>query len=225
MRALAVMLTLLAARVAPADEDDPKAAREEVRTYSDVEPAPLPDEDDPKLARGAQVRSKFLVIKHVVPRVDLAYRRFTTAGLEGNSLDFNSIELDFYPVSNFIRFGLDTEGGVGTAYSAWYLTVGASLGLQYPWRVTPFVEGRFTAGLIGATFMGQSAVSYLYVGGLEAGADMYIYSRLHLTAALGWAHPVFSGIDVDYVKAHPMLDPQRKDFAADTFTFKIGLGL
>ena len=121
--------------------------------------------------------------------------------------------------------GLDTEVGVGTLYSAWYVTVGAVLGFQYPWRVTPFVEGRFTAGLIGASYMGQSAVSYLYVGGIEGGAEFYLVSRFHVTASVGWAHPVFSGIDVDYVKAHPMLDPARKDFAADTFTFKIGLGL
>jgi hypothetical protein len=223
MRALAIMLLLLSSRAAPADEDDPKIAR---GASIESEPVPLPDEDDPKLARGGVVRRRFaLAINHPVPRVTLAYRRFTTAGLEGTSLDFNAFELDYYPVSNFIRFGLDSEVGVGSAYSAWYATVGAVLGMQYPWRVTPFVEGRFTAGLIGASYMGQSAVSYLYVGGLEAGASFYVVSRFHLTASLGWAHPVFSGIDVDYVKAHPMLDPARKDFAADTFTFKLGLGL
>jgi hypothetical protein len=223
MRALAMTMLLLVARPAAADEDDPKIAR---GASIESEPAPLPDEDDPKLARGGALRRRFeLAIHHPVPRVTLAYRRFTTAGLEGTPLDFNAFELDYYPVSNFIRFGLDTEVGAGTAYSAWYATVGAVLGLQYPWRVTPFLEGRFTAGLIGASYMGQSAVSYLYVGGIEAGAAVYIASRFYLTASLGWAHPVFSGIDVDYVKAHPMLDPARKDFSSDTFTFKVGLGL
>jgi len=222
MRALSVLLALLVAPAARAEEDDPKIAR---GASVELEPAPLPDEDDPKLARGAKVHRRAFALRRVVPRVDLAYRRMSTAGLEGNTLDFNAFELDFFPISNIVRFGLDTEIGVGTAYSAWYVTVGATLGLQYPWRVTPFVEGRFTAGLIGATYMGQSAVSYLYLGGLEAGASVYVFSRFHLTASLGWAHPVFSGIDVDYVKAHPMLDPARKSFAADTFTFKVGLGL
>ena len=224
MRALLVMLVLVtrAALASPDADDDPKAARE---ATVELEPSPLADEDDPKLARGAVRRARLSYGDHPVPRFKLAYRYLQTAGLQNDTIGFHAVELDYYPSSGWLRFGLETElGFAGGAYGAWYLTAGAALGLQWPWRVTPFLEGRFTAGLIGASFMGQSAVSYIYLGGLETGIELYVIGRSYLTASVGWAHPVFSAIDVDFVRAHPTLDPQRKDFSADSFTFKVGFG-
>ncbi len=126
-----------------------------------------------------------------------------------------------------MRFGLSAEGGAGKegSFDAWYFATGVSLGVQYPWRVTPFLEGRFMAGLLGGSYQSASAVSYIFAGGIEGGAQLYIYDRLFVSLSLGWAHPVYSGIDVAWVMAHPGLDPQRKAFAADTFTFKASLGL
>jgi hypothetical protein len=220
MRA-ALLLVLALGNAARAEEDDPKWAR------SSREPESwAAGEDDPKLARsGHAVLRHSFAITHYVPRFKLAYRRLTTAGLD-TPIDFNVVELDYYPSSGYFRFGLDTELGIGpTNYGAWFFTVGANVGFQWPWRVTPFLDARFVAGLIGASYMGQGAVSWIYMGGLEAGVEVYVASRFYFTAALGWAHPVWSGIDVAYVRAHPMLDPMRKDLANDTFTFKLGLGL
>src|SRR6476659_2096911 len=105
------------------------------------------DDDDPRAARP-------------VPRVKLAYRNFTTVGLEKSTdLPFHIIELDYYPSSGYLRFGLDTELGLNNGpYSAWFLTTGAALGFQYPGRVTPFLETRFVAGLMGGSAMGATAV-------------------------------------------------------------------
>ena len=222
MRALVVVVSFALAvpawaGPAPGGDDDPKAAR---GATLDEEPLPLPNEDDPKLARGAPHPKA-----HPVPRFELSYRWLQAAGLSGGSLAFHAVELDYFPVSGYFRFGLDTELGLsGGAFNAWFFTVAAVAGVQYPWRVTPFLDGRFAAGLVGASYLGQSAVSYIYVGGIEAGADVYFAGRFYLTAALGWAHPVYSGIDVDYVKAHPTLDPMCKSFSNDTLTFKVGLG-
>jgi hypothetical protein len=63
------------------------------------------------------------------------------------------------------------------------------------------------------------------MGGIEAGVELYVASRFYFTASIGWLHPVFSGIDVEFVRKNPMLDPQRKEFANDTVTVKIGLGI
>ena len=220
-----LLLAVTRAGAAAPDDDDPKLARGELS--SPAAQTVLAAEDDPKLARGAVVaRRAWKPNTHAVPRFKLAYRRLTTQGLENDSIDFNVIEIDYYPSSHYLRFGLDTEVGLGgDKYSSWFFTVGGVLGLQYPWRVTPFVDARFIAGLVGGTFMGQSAVSWIYMGGLEGGVEAYVAGRFYVTAAIGWAHPVFSGIDVQYVRDHPTLAPARKEFANDTFTFKVGLGL
>src|SRR4051812_45751088 len=114
MRALLVFGTMMLVAARPAgastpDDDDPKVGRADSRTVA----APLPDEDDPKLARAAMPASRTRKNTHAVPRVKLAYRRLSTKGLEGDSIDFSVVEPDYYPSSGYFRFGLDTEVGIG----------------------------------------------------------------------------------------------------------------
>ncbi|MGZ3439985.1 MAG: hypothetical protein ACXVDD_10725 [Polyangia bacterium] len=183
----------------------------------------LPDEDDPKLARPT-VHAEWWRTEHDVPRFKLAYRRVWAASPDGGDLPFDVAELDFYPVSKFVRFGLAGEVGYGGgAYGLWYFTTGASLGLQWPMRVTPFLEGRFAAGIVGGTFMGQSAVSWIYEGGIDTGIEVYYVRRFYVSAAIGWAHPVYGGVDVAQLNQNHTV--VRENFATDSFTFKIGLGL
>jgi hypothetical protein len=182
----------------------------------------LPDEDDPKLSR-AEVRRPWWKPDHAVPRFKLAYRRLVAAGPTGGDAPFDVAELDFYPVSGLVRFGLEGEfGWAGGDYSLWYFTTGVTLGLQYPARVTPFLEGRFVAGLVGGAFMGQAAVSWMYQGGIETGVEIYYWRRYYLSAAIGWVHPVYNGVDVAALSNQQVI---LKDFSADSFTFKVGLGL
>ncbi|HXU72778.1 MAG TPA: hypothetical protein VN947_25840 [Polyangia bacterium] len=183
----------------------------------------FPDEDDPKLARG-EVHAQWWETRHDVPRVKLSYRRMWAASPDGGDLPFDAAELDFYPVSKLVRLGLTGEVGYGGGnYGLWYFVTGATLGLQWPMRVTPFLEGRFVAGIIGGSFMGQSAVSWIYEGGIETGVEVYVASRFYLSAAIGWAHPVYGGVDVTALNETQTI--VRKDFATDSFTFKVGLGL
>lgn len=188
-----------------------------------AEPWLFPDEDDPKLARG-EVRAEWWNRPHDVPRFKLAYRRVWVASPEGPDLPFNVAELDFYPVSRFVRFGIAGEVGVGGGeYGLWYVLTGASLGLQWPMRVTPFIEGRFAAGIIGGSFNGQSALSWVYEGGIETGVEAYYARRFYVSAAIGWARPVYGGVDVAQLNQNQRI--VRKDFATDALTFKVGLGL
>jgi hypothetical protein len=210
-----------AAQAAPLDEDDPKLARGESRPPLRVV---IPAEDDPKLTLLGQPRSAWR-IDHPVPRFKLGYRRLVAAALQGGDLVFNAAVLDYYPSSSHLRLGLSCEIGIaGGTYGAWYVTQGAAVGFQWPWRVTPFVETRVAAGLLGGDVAGKSAVSYIWTVGVEGGVELYYASRFYVSAAIGWAHPVYSGIDIVALAQHPMLEPPRKDFAADSFTFKIGLG-
>src|SRR5689334_23073781 len=186
------------------------------------EPWVFPDEDDPKLARG-EVHSAWWKTDHDVPRFKLAYRRLRIAAPAGAGLPFDGVALDCYPLSRFVRLGLQAEFGWGGGdYGLWYTVTGLALGLQWPMRVTPFLEGRFVAGLVGGSFDGQSAVSWMYQGGIETGVEVYYASRFYVTAAIGWAHPVYGGVDVAALKQNVIV---RKDFATDSITFKVGLGL
>ena len=183
----------------------------------------FPDEDDPKLARG-EVHAAWWQRPHDVPRFKLGYRRTWMAAPEGPDLAFDAGALDFYPVSRFVRFGISGEFGWGGGdYGLWYLMTGASLGLQLPMRVTPFLEGRFSAGIVGASLMGQSAVSWIYEGGIDTGVEIYYARRFYVSAAIGWAHPVYGGVDVAQLNQNQVI--VKKDFATDSFTFKVGLGL
>jgi hypothetical protein len=204
-------------------DDDPKLARARPQGGR-----VLADEDDPKLARGAPParRRGWPRLDHPVPRFKLGYRYLQLASLDGGTVPAHAASLDFYPLSNLIRFGLSTEAGfTSDTYGTWYLAEGASLGLQWPARVTPFLEGRFLAGLIAGTVLGHAAVSYLYGGGVEAGIEVYYAKRFYVTIALGWVHPVYAGVDIAALMANPTSNPPRKDFASDSFTLKVGLGL
>ena len=70
-------------------------------------------------------------------------------------------------------------------------------------RVTPFLEGRFVAGIMGGSYMGQAAVSWIYEGGIDTGIEVYYARRFYVSAAIGWAHPVYGGVDVAALNAEP----------------------
>jgi hypothetical protein len=183
-----------------------------------------PDEDDPKLARVPVVARSYWRPTRPVPRLTLSYRRLWAAGLEGGNQPFDVGEIDFYPVSNLIRFGIEGEfGWAGGNYRLWYAGTGVTLGMQWPARVTPFLVGRFLAGLVGGSFMGSAAVSWIYQGGIDTGVEVYYARRFYISAAIGWVHPVYGGVDVAALNANKVLI--RKDFANDSFTFRVGLGL
>lgn len=196
--------------------------------------APSParaDEDDPKLARTQAVVASAPAEAHQAPAFKLSYRRLGMANLAGPSFAFNAGQLDVYPLSRrWIRIGLEAEAGAASttvedrATRAWYVAAGVSAGIQYPWRVTPFVEGRFAAGVLGGEIAGQSVVTYMYLGGIDAGIELYLFSRFYLSAALGWVRPAYRGVDVAYARAHPMAAPAYETITTDSFTFKLGVG-
>ena len=185
----------------------------------------FPDEDDPKLARGGEVRRR--LVEHTPRRAALQARLSAAVARRPTAATCRSTsaELDYYPVSRFVRFGIAGEVGYGGGkYGLWYFMTGAWLGLQWPMRVTPFLEGRFAAGIMGGSFQGQSAVSWIYEGGIDTGIEVYVARRFYLSAAIGWAHPVYGGVDVDGAQSEPD-DRGAKTSRPTTFTFKVGLGL
>jgi hypothetical protein len=180
---------------------------------------------------------------HPNPVVKFGYRHLALRNIDGSNLGFNSGSIDAYAVSRrWFRFGFEAEAGgasgfindmslgpgagtiVSAPMTAWYAAVGLLAGFQYPARVTPFVEGRFIAGAIGGDIAGQSAVSYTYMGGLDAGIELYLVGRFYLTASVGWVRPSWRGPDVDYMRTHNG-EMRLTMLTTDSFTFKVGFGL
>jgi hypothetical protein len=190
-----------------------------------------PYDDDPKRFHDADALYRDPPPSQPTPRAKFSYRRFTVPNLDGTPLPFNTVQLDIYAVSRrWFRAGVEASIGSasgtlgGKASTAWYVLTGFSLGVQYPWRITPFLDWHFAAGLMGGDVAGSSAVSYAWLTGLEGGAEIYVVGRMFLSVAFGWLHPVYHGIDWQWSMAHPMSDPPYLDVVTDTWTVKAGVG-
>lgn len=177
------------------------------------------------------------------PRLKASYRLFSIANLDGSSVWLNGAQLDVYAISRrWIRIGLELGGGTGRATFARegaqlrYGMSGVSVGIQYPWRVTPFLEGRFAAGVLagsldramtiaGVTVNDPSAVTWMYGGGIETGVEVYAWKRAYLSVAVGWVRTTWRGIDYSAFVADPTGSVPYRDLVGDSVTFKLGGGI
>lgn len=207
------------------DVDDPKLAG--TLTPPPASEAPTRAESDTK--DKSQTSATCVIPKppHAAPMVKLSYRQFMAPNLDGTTFPFNVIQLDLYPASlRWFRLGFELEVGLSNnQYSTTYAAAGISLGVQYPWRVTPFIDGRFIGGVVGGSYESHLLVSYTWMAGIDTGIELYIVGRFFLSMAIGWVHSVYRGIDIDYQQLNPLNDPISKMFIGDSFTFKVGIGL
>lgn len=180
----------------------------------------LASEDDPKISRVPIVREK-----HAVPRFKLTYRYQAMPSPAGGTLHFHSGGVDVYPVSTYIRLGLGADGGyAGGELGAWYATISGALGFQYPSYATPFVEGRFSVGVLGGQVQGQTVPILLMVAGVDGGVEFYVSKRMYLSGAFGYTHPMYKAPDLVAWKAHPDQMPAMKQYKGDAWTVKLGMG-
>jgi hypothetical protein len=178
------------------------------------------------------------------PRLALSYRRFAISNLDHSAVPLEGLELDLYPISTgWLRAGFEVEAGRGQAAASGsdvdlrYGMGGVTLGLQYPGRLTPFVEGRLTGGVLAGTLDGAlpmsggsvsaggtSAATWIYGRGVDVGVELYTIGRLYLTGAVGWLRTTWRGVDTAALAADPTGGYQLKDLTDDSFTFKLGVG-
>jgi hypothetical protein len=181
--------------------------------------------------------------RHAVPRFKASYRLFSIGNLDGSRLWLNGAQIDAYALSRrWIRLGLELEGGAGRTDLAGsglgmaYGLLGFTGGVQYPARVTPFVDGRAVGGILhgelegslaalGLKINGGSATTYLYGGGIETGIEVYAYRQLYVTGAIGWVHTTWRGPDAAAMLADPRGGLKTKDLVGDAFTCKLGFGI
>jgi hypothetical protein len=216
--AAAVITVALAARAAPV-EAQPTIVREA--------PAPAP------------------VVARPTPRLKLSYERLSAGNIDGSAVPLEALHLDLYPLSwRFLRGGVEAEAGRGHARladasaSVKYGLVGLNAGLQYPARVTPFVEGRAAAGALGGTLDGTvtipgstatvsdvSAVTWMYATGLDAGAEVYFAGRAYVSLGLGWVRTTWGAARYDSTAASAGSSLKLENVQHDSLLLKAGLGI
>ena len=166
------------------------------------------------------------------PRLKLGYRRFPftrvvsaapaiTAGtLDPNRPEsFESLSLDLYAISWYLRVGLSTqfgwESGQFNRTGDYFFAESGSVGFQLPGRFTPFVEA-----IAGAGYMRRKQVDFAlptayWQTGIDAGVEIYFARRAYLSLAAGYLHP----------GNLYLMDQNLHSVKADTWSLKVGIGI
>jgi hypothetical protein len=182
---------------------------------------------------------------HPSPRLKLAERTFSIGNVDSTPLPVGGLELDLYPLSaRWLRGGITAAAGKGQGQmsgsdvSLRYGLLGVAGGLQYPARITPFIEGNLAGGLLegsldsaiaipgtSLSISGGSAVTWIYGRGVDVGAELYTVGRLYVSGAIGWLRTTWHGPDVAAMAEAPAAGFVFRDYTADSVTFKLGLGI
>lgn len=163
-----------------------------------------------------------------LPRFKLGYRRFefVQLGAAGSSdgtvasQPFNSVSIDVYPLTTFVRVGLSTQygwqsGGFATE-GDYFAAQSLSLGLQVPGRrVVPFAEGFGGIGYMRRLQFDRTVPTVYWQFGVDAGAEIYFARAAYFSLALGYLRPVNGFARVQ----------EFTTVFADSWSFKLGVGI
>jgi hypothetical protein len=204
----------------------------------------LPAEDEPTIVTTAP--PPVAPLTHPTPRLKLSYEHLSAGNLDGSSVPLEALHLDTYPLSwRFVRAGLGAEAGRGNAKyanaaaSVKYGLLGVNLGVQFPARVTPFVEGRAAAGALGGTLDGTlaipgststisnvSAVTWMYAMGVDAGAEVYFAGRAYVSLGIGWIRTTWGAARYDTMVTNNGGGTLKlQNIEHDSLLLKAGLGI
>ena len=165
------------------------------------------------------------------PTIGLGYRRFsfvqvgaTSSGSSAGSAasePFDSVSLDYYPISRLIRFGLSTQygwqsGQFGGSNGDYFIAQSVSLGLQSAGPVvTPFAEAFAGGGYMRRFQFDRTVPTAYWQLGVDAGASFFLGDVGYVSVALGYLHPVNG-----FVK-----ETSFTSVYVDTWSLKLGIGL
>lgn len=167
-----------------------------------------------------------------MPRLKLTYGRFgfarmpaattatgATAAVAPVAESFESLAIDLYPISWYLRVGLSTqfgwESGQFMRTGDYFVAESGSVGVQWPGRFTPFAEALAGGGYMHRRAGDTSTPSAYWQLGIDAGVEIYFAGRAYGSLAIGYLHPgnlFFAQKSLESVKG-------------DTWTLKVGVGL
>jgi len=163
--------------------------------------------------------------------IGLAYRRFSfvqigavdsgSAAGTAASEPFDSIALDFYPISRTVRFGLSTQygwqsGRFDSRNGDYFIAQSLSLGLQRPGpTITPFAEAFAGAGYLRRFQFDRTIPTAYWQYGVDLGANLFVAEHGYVSLALGYLRPVNG-----FAKMQSFTSVY-----VDTWSLKLGFGL
>jgi hypothetical protein len=132
---------------------------------------------------------------------------------------FDVFAAELYPVSNILRAGLTSEIGFASNDSAgshgdFFLAEAGSAGVQWPMRVTPYVEGSLGLGFLRRSLYNQDILTLLYTGGVDVGVAARLVGKATVAASIGWLRPVY----------HVAAGSGHINIYTDAFTFRLAIG-
>ena len=211
----------------PVDEAAPVVTRPVVPPRRRKPPAVRRARPDAGAARARPPKPEPSVPDHE-PFLKLAYRGFpfvqigaTSAASPGVALPewFNSLSLDFYPVSSLVRLGVSLQYGWGGAGDM-FVAPSVSLGIQRRGRVTPFVEALVGGGYMQRVQLTANTHTLYWQFGIDAGAEFYFDRRFYGSLAIGYLRPINGLFQIQ--------SNQQASFESvylNSWSLKVGIGL
>jgi hypothetical protein len=204
------------------------------------------EDPDAVVETRAALSSGDVLDERPVPRLKLSLEGFSIGTTWGAPVGLTGLHAEVYPLSRpWIFAGVGLTGGVGNAQvdaasaSLVYGLLGVSVGVQYPARITPFVEGHLAGGFMGATLdrpitvagvtvANASGTTWLVTRGLDAGGEFYVLgrSRAYVAVSLGWMRSSWASPDLDPNAVATSSGGLRVvTVTSDSFLWKVGLGI
>lgn len=163
------------------------------------------------------------------PRLKVSYQRFslsaltstaTSAAAASASEPFESVSLEVYPMSGYLRTGIAGQfgwqnGGQTTGSGDYFIAQSFSTGFQLPGRFTPFAEAIAGAGYMRRVLPDTSLASAYWQVGFEGGLEIYLAGRAYTSVAIGYLR---TGNVL-------LLNDTPTSVKQNTWTLKLGIGI
>jgi hypothetical protein len=203
------LLSLLG-HAAPAAADEPG-----------VEPST--EGEEPGLSRPRRVsaavsrtRTGFWAPRDRGPRLKVGYRTFSVGEMGGRDARYHGAAIDVFVYSGIVRVGPGLEATADDTERDNFLIAGViNLGVQYPARLTPFLDFTWGGGVLRRDVLDQDLVDFAYHVGIEGGGELFVGPVL-VSLTLGWRRQAFRYEENDQVEAVYV--------TFDSFTAKVGFG-
>ncbi len=163
---------------------------------------------EPRGLLGARVRG---------PSMELSYRTFSISDQADRSQRFHCFAVERIFISRILRLGGGFEGAFDSTPRGDFLLASAlRVGIQWPARLTPFLDAVFTFGVLRREILYQDLFSFTWHAGIEGGAYLFVHPRFFLSLALGWRRVM--------VRHGGNEDVETTYFFYDSLAVRVGLG-